>query len=139
MTNVQQSTGADSAPQAPIGLAVQESPGRGRGVFAMRAFCRGEVLERAPVIVVLRADLRPLRGSLLDDYWFWWDEEHSACPLGWAALYNHRCPANVTFRLDHAARTIVFEAAADIGVGDEVTINYHGDPTDGQPVWFEAH
>lgn len=70
------------APMAPIDLAVRDVPGRGRGVHALRAFRRGEVLERAPVIVVPRTDVESLRGTLLDDYWFWWDELHVACALG---------------------------------------------------------
>ena len=75
---------------------------------------------------------------MLDDYWFWWDEEHNACALGWAALYNHACPANAAFRLERGPRVIVFAAAADIEPGDEVTINYHGEPDDPRPVWFPA-
>ena len=128
----------DEVPSAPVGLRVVESEGRGRGLVATRAFRRGEVLERAPVIVVARSLLQPLRGSLLDDYWFRWDDEHNAFALGWAALYNHACPANARFRLERAARLIVFEAAGDIEAGDEVTINYHGEPGDPSPVWFSA-
>ena len=123
---------------APVGLRVVESNGRGRGLAAARAFRRGEVIERAPVIVVARALLPPVRGTVLDDYWFWWDDEHNAFALGWAALYNHACPANARFRLEREARLIVFEAAADIDAGDEVTINYHGEPDDPRPVWFQA-
>jgi len=128
----------DEAPSAPDGLRVIESNGRGRGLVAARAFRRGEVIERAPVIVVARKLLQTQRGSVLDDYWFWWDDEHNAFALGWAALYNHACPANTRFRLERAVRLIVFEAAADIEAGDEVTINYHGEPDDPSPVWFPA-
>lgn len=128
----------DEAPGAPVGLRVIESEGRGRGLAATRSFRRGEVLERAPVLVVPRKLLQPLRGGPLDDYWFWWDDEHNAFALGWAALYNHACPANTRFRLERAGRLIVFEAAADIEAGEEVTINYHGEPDDPSPVWFPA-
>jgi hypothetical protein len=128
----------DEASSAPVGLRVFQSMHRGRGLAATRAFRRGEVLERAPVIVVARHLLQPHRGGLLDDYWFWWDDEHNAFALGWAALYNHACPANTRFRLERAARLIVFEAVADIEPGEEVTINYHGEPDDPSPVWFPA-
>lgn len=124
------------APSPPHGLRVCELPGRGRGVVAERAFRAGDVLERAPVIVVPRAQLLPLRGTVLDDYWFWWDEAHNACALGWASLYNHACPANVAFRPDRAARLLVLTAAVDIAPGNEVTINYHGEVDDPRPVWF---
>jgi uncharacterized protein len=122
--------------EPPRGVHVAELPGRGRGIVAERATRAGEVLERAPVIVVPRRDVLPLRGTVLDDYWFWWDDEHVACALGWASLYNHACPANATFACDVAARALVITAAAPIAAGDEVTINYHGSPDDARPVWF---
>ncbi len=123
---------------APHGLAVREIEGRGRGVVALRSFRVGDVIERAPVIVVPRAEVAPLRGTLLDDYWFWWDETHNACALGWASLYNHACPANATFRCVHESRVLVITAVRALAAGSEVTINYHGDPEDGSPVWFSA-
>lgn len=121
----------------PQGVCVRESTGRGRGVFAVRPFRAGELLERAPVVVVPRAEIAPLRGTLLDGYWFWWDEEHNACALGWASLYNHACPANASFELDPAARCIEFRAARDLAAGEEITINYHGALDDPSPTWFE--
>lgn len=126
------------APSAPLDLVVRESPGRGRGVFAARAFAVGELLERAPVLVVPRSQVESLRGTLLDDYFFWWDYAHNACALGWASLYNHACPANAAFRIEPAARLLVITCVRPIAPGDEVTINYHGDPDDPRPVWFPA-
>ena len=120
----------------PSGLAVHEAKGRGRGVFATRPFRQGDLIERAPVIVVPRAQVAPLRGTLLDDYWFAFDAQHVACGLGWASLYNHACPANATFTVDCDARVILFHAVRDIASGDEVTINYHGAPDRDEPVWF---
>ena len=124
-------------PVAPRDLRVAALPGRGRGVVAARPFAAGELLERAPVIVVPRRDVAPLRGTLLDDYWFWWDDDHVACALGWASLYNHASPANASFAADAASRTLAIVAVAPIAAGQEVTLNYHGDPHDGRPVWFE--
>ncbi len=128
--------GNDLEPTSPAGLAIRELPGRGRGVVARRAFRAGEILEVAPVIVVPRHQVEPLRGTVMDDYWFWWDPEHNACALGWASIYNHACPANAAFRCDMAARVVVVTAAVDIDPGTEVTINYHGDIADPRPVWF---
>lgn len=115
-----------------------ESPGRGRGVFAARAFAAGEVLERAPVIVFPRADVRPLAGTLLDDYWFWWDEDHNAAALGCGSLYNHDCPANARYERDPATRTLTFVAVRAIDAGEEITINYGGAPDAAASVWFDA-
>jgi SET domain-containing protein len=133
---VSTASSGSAEPTPPRGVRVAELPGRGRGVVAVRTFAAGDVVERAPVIVVPRADVAPLRGTLLDDYWFWWDDGHVACALGWASLYNHACPANATFARDERTRTLLITAARPIAAGDEVTINYHGEPGDARPVWF---
>lgn len=129
---------AATAPSTPPGLRVGSSPGRGRGVFAARAFAADEVIERAPVIVFPRADVRPLAGTLLDDYWFWWDDEHNAAALGCGSLYNHDCPANARFERDRDGRMLVFTAARAIAVGEEITINYGGAPAAENAVWFDV-
>ncbi len=129
---------ASAAPSPPAGLRITDSPGRGRGVVAERAFRCGEVLERAPVLVLERTTMAS-RATPLDDYVFWWDDDHLAVAFGWVSLCNHTCPANARFRVDRTARVLVLEAAADLAVGEEVTINYHGEPSDPAPVWFPVH
>jgi hypothetical protein len=106
-------------------------------VRALRVFAAGERIERAAVLVVPRADSALLQGRLLDSYWFWWDAGHSALGLGCASLYNHACPANARFDLDLAARTLTFTAVREITAGEEITINYHGEPDDPSSVWFD--
>jgi len=125
-------------PSAPPGLCIAESPGRGRGVFAARAFAIGDVLERAAALPFARELAAPLRGTTLDDYWFWWDDDHRAAVLGCGSLYNHACPANARFDVDRAARVVTFTAVRAIASGDEITINYHGEPDDPTPVWFKT-
>lgn len=122
---------------APIGLHIAEIPGRGRGVLAARAFAAGERIECAPVVVLPSVDSALLQGRLLDSYWFWWDAEHRALGLGCASLYNHACPANARFERDAAARTLTFTAVRNIAAGQEITINYHGEPDDASSVWFD--
>lgn len=121
----------------PAGLHIAEIPGRGRGVLAARAFAAGERIESAPVLVVPRRDTALLQGRLLDSYWFWWDEDHNALGLGCASLYNHACPANARFDRDTAARLLTFTAVRAIAQGEEITINYHGEPDDPSSVWFD--
>ena len=126
------------APSAPPGLRITTTSGRGRGVFATRAFAPGELLERAAVIVFERALTAQLRGTVLDDYWFWWDDAHNAFALGCGSLYNHAAPANARYVVEPASRTLAFSAVRAIAAGEEVTINYHGEPDDPTPVWFTA-
>ncbi len=121
----------------PAGLRIAEIAGRGRGVTAALPFAAGEVIELAPVLVVPRADAALLQGRLLDSYWFWWDAGHNALGLGCASLYNHACPANARFERDLAGPALTFTAVRDIAVGEEITINYHGEPDDPSSVWFD--
>jgi hypothetical protein len=125
-----------TVPSAPAGLQIAELPGRGRGVVAARAFATGECIEVAPVLIVPRSDAALLQGRLLDNYWFWWDQDHNALGLGCASLYNHGCPANARFARDPAACTLTFTAVRAIAAGEEITINYHGEPDDPASVWF---
>jgi uncharacterized protein len=126
------------APELPVAARVAESPGRGRGLFATRRLPAGTVIERAPVLIVPRTQLPALRSTVLDDYLFWWDEGHNACAFGWASLFNHACPANVRFRCIQSARLIEFTTVREIAAGEEMTINYLGDPDDPTPPWFEV-
>ena len=124
------STALPHDPSAPPGLRIGASPGRGRGVFAAHPFAPGELLERAAAIVFPRGIVAPLRGTLLDDYWFAWDACSLAAVLGCGSLYNHACPANARFVVEPESRTVAFLAVRSIAAGDEVTVNYHGDPDD---------
>ena len=126
------------SPTAPPGLRIGTTAGRGRGVFATRAFASGELLERAAVVVFERAFTAQLRGTVLDDYWFWWDDAHNAFALGCGSLYNHAAPANARYAVEPATRTLAFTAVRAIAAGEEITINYHGAPDDPTPVWFRT-
>lgn len=124
-------------PSAPPGLRVGDAGARGRGVFATRAFRTGEVIEVAPVLVFPRALVEPLRGSRLDDYQFWWDDEHNAIAFGCASLYNHACPATCRWERDREGALLVISAARDVAPGEQLTINYMGPPDCPDPVWFD--
>ena len=91
-------------PTAPAGLRIAVSPGRGRGVFATRTFEIGDLIERAAAIPFARELVAPLRATLLDDYWFWWDDAHNAVVLGCGTLYNHACPANARYATEAVTR-----------------------------------
>jgi len=135
---VQLTADQGNEPSAPPGLRIGPSPGRGRGVFAARAFAAGEVIERAAVLVFPRDEVRPLAGTLLDNYWFWWDDAHNAVSFGCGSLYNHDSPANARFVRDTVRQLIVFVAARAIASGEEITINYGGDADGSASVWFNV-
>lgn len=107
--------------------------GKGRGVFARRAFRKGELIEIAPVIPV-GADAVPA-GEAPDGYLLDWDpdtkgQEH-AMVLGYVMLYNHSDKPNLDLESDMNKMTVTVRAARDIRTGEELCWNYSCD------LWFE--
>jgi hypothetical protein len=111
-------------------VEVRRVKGKGRGVFARRLIRRGEVIERTPVLMLPA-------GAALGDYCFEWGEGTWALALGYGSLYNHSYSPNARYD-DLNSRTKVFTALRDIDAGEEITVNYNGDPEDRSPVWFEV-
>lgn len=122
------------APRLRIGLV----PGIGRGVFAASDFHAGEVIERAPVIVIPAAECSDLDRTTLFNYYYGWGPEDAdgAVVLGYGSLYNHAYSPNATFRHDPASANCDFIALRDIAAGEEITINYNQDPDDRSALWF---
>jgi SET domain-containing protein len=59
-----------------------------------------------------------------------------AIALGYGSMYNHELNPNANFILDLENMTIDIEAIQDIAAGEEITLNYHGEPGDESEVWF---
>jgi len=133
---------AEPIPAPEIYLA-QSDTGKGRGVFAARAFRAGEVVEYCPVILLSRPYSklsRPLQTVVFD--WKTLGGHRRACAvaLGYGSIYNHADPANMTAAAWTSRRCLVFSAARDIKKGEELTINYNarggGHTTDAGNWWF---
>ena len=120
-------------------VRVADSPGRGRGVFALKAFKDGETIERAPVIPVPAEQWQLFIESVLDDFVFRWgaDDEDGAVGLGFASIYNHSFAPNARYVLRIPEQQVEFIAIRDIAAGEEITTNYNRDPDDRKPVWFD--
>lgn len=119
-------------------IRVGPSERDGRGVFATRDIRSGELIESAPVIVVPSEQIPQLAATVLDNYCFRWgaELEEVAIHLGLGSLCNHAYEPNARFELRLAQLTIEFIALRDIAAGEEITINYNGDPTSQSAVWF---
>lgn len=131
----------DDTPVVPGGkLRLGLAAGRGRGVFATASIVAGEVFERAPVIVSPAAEWPALEKTVLYHYTFSWgaDLEHAAIGLGYASLYNHSFAPNARYLLRLDDHLIHFVALREISAGEEITINYNGEPADRDPVWFDV-
>ena len=119
-------------------ICVGESGSRGRGIFAVSPLDCGALIETAPGVIVPHEQLGHLDATVLGDYYFLWGDkkQEAAILLGRCSLCNHSYEPNARFRLVPAQRTIEFVAVRDIAVGEEITINYNGDPASRGPVWF---
>ena len=105
-------------------LRVKRIKGKGRGVVARCAIPADTVIERAPVLVIPEDELDD---SVLVNYVYHWGRNTVALALGYGSLYNHSFTPNAKYE-DIGRQTKVFTALRDIDEGEEITINYHGDP-----------
>jgi len=119
-------------------IEVRRSPGRGRGVFARQFIPQGTVVERVPMLVFSEKELELNEGnSTLYHYAFEWGKGTVALALGYGSIYNHSYSPNARYD-DHGQRTKVFTAVRDIQPGEEITINYNGEPEIKTPMEFEV-
>jgi SET domain-containing protein len=121
-------------------LYVNESEGRGRGVFTHERIPAGTVIEIAPVIVMEMADREHLDKTLLHDYIFEWGKLKDKCgmALGLVPIYNHSYKSNCEYFMDFEDDSILVKTVRNIEKDEELTINYNGDWNDGKKVWFET-
>jgi hypothetical protein len=92
----------------------------GRGVFAARAFAKGERLE---VCHVLELPGTEVVGKLGDYVFGTGDDDEVLLVLGYGMLYNHSAEPNAEY-VEEAPRTITFLALRDVRAGEELTIDY---------------
>lgn len=121
-----------------VNIRVVDVVGKGRGVVAARRITAGESIETAPVVVVPVAHRADLERTVLDHYVYDWSEGALAVALGNGSLYNHSYAPNAMYlkRFDDGA--LEYVALGDIEAGEEILVNYNGDPKDTTPLWFDV-
>ena len=119
-------------------IEVRRSLGRGRGVFARKMIPAGTIIERVPMLVFPDSEIQNDDGvTALYHYCFEWGPGTVALALGCGSIYNHSYSPNARYD-DIAQRTKTFSAIKDIQPGEEITINYNGDPDDRSPMEFDV-
>lgn len=115
-----------------------ETEKSGRGVFTSIDLSSGDLIEICHVIEIPAVELPVIHKTVLHDYYFVWGEDNKSCAvaLGFGSLYNHAIQPNADFILDFENKTIEIMAITDIPAGNEITINYHGQPGDEEKLWF---
>ena len=115
-------------------LEVRSAPGKGRGVFARKDIKKGVVFETVPLIVF---ENHECEGSKMATYVFEWTKKTSAIALGYGSLYNHSFQPNSRY-YDGRNDTKIFMALRDIKAGEELTVNYNGNPKKQDKVDFSV-
>lgn len=115
------------------------SPLHGTGVFTTVDRAEGEVVERAPVLVIPADEWDVLSETSLAGYvWGWGDEGDTAIALGHANLVNHSYEPNCRYEHDLDDGVVELVTLRPVAAGEELTINYNGDPDDDGPLWFDV-
>ncbi len=115
-----------------------------RGVFARHVIGQGTLIERVPVILIPKDQVpdeskSPSQPCRISWYVYAWGEQEGhdyvALALGYGSLYNHSYKPNAVFRLE-TPDVVEFVAIRRIEQGEEITVNYNGQPDDNSPVDF---
>ena len=104
----------------PEGLEIKEGR-HGRGVFATRAFAKGDAVEYCPTLELPGDEVV----GQLGDYVFGSDEDEDEVLLllGYGMLYNHSYEANCEY-VQEEPRVITFVTIRPVEPGEELTIDY---------------
>ncbi len=117
---------------------------KGLGVFALREFREGELVEACPVIL-FQCGFSDLPRALQERVFNWTVLSSAAIPniqavaLGYGGMYNHSNPANMRYeaRVDAQTPLLLFVATRSVPAGQELTINYNSQG--GVPNWDNNH
>lgn len=122
-------------------IFIKDTQKYGRGMYATRDIKTGELIEESPVIVIAKKEWEEhLQKTILFHYCFHWGEypDYAAIILGYGSIFNHSYTPNATFQNNEGNLSMDFYAITDIKKGEEITINYNGDPKDKSPLWFNV-
>lgn len=119
-------------------LIVGNTKLKGRGVFAQKRFLKGEVIARAPVVVIPAEQVELIDQTVLSNYYYDWEDKAAAIAFGLVSLFNHSYRPNTYYVKQFAEREVEYIAYRDIEVGEEITANFNGSPEDLSPIWFEV-
>ena len=113
---------------------------KGLGVFALKNFKEGELIESAPVLVFDTKGRKNLEKTLLSHYVYPWKSTRGAALVfGYGSIYNHSFEPNADWKQNFKTQSMVYRAIKDIKKGEELTVNYNGEPDYQKPIdWFEV-
>lgn len=118
-------------------VQIKMTKGKGRGVFATKNFVKDEIIEICPIIFLDDSEAKYCDPTILGHYMYEWNHEHDgALPLGYGLLYNHSFTPNAVYERDFANNQMLYKAIKNIKTGEEILINYNGEPDNMDPYHF---
>lgn len=118
-------------------MKIQQSK-YGRGVFATEDYDVGDLIEESQVLILSKEDTAKIDDTILFDYYFSWDNNQAVLALGNGSLFNHSYSPNAKYLKKMDKSLIDFVAIKPIQKGEEILVNYNGDPESKEPLWFNA-
>ena len=121
-------------------LYIDETNGKGRGVFTKDSIPANTVIETSPVIVMSADERKLLDQTILHDYIFDWGPDSKQCcmALGYVPIYNHAYQSNCEYEMDFENASIRIKTVRLIEAGEELFINYNGDWNNSKKIWFDT-
>lgn len=119
-------------------LYIKSVKGKGRGVFSRVPISKDAMIEECPLIVLPSEDYAIVSSTRMVDYCFFFNKEKEelAIVLGFGSIYNHAVLSNACHQVDREKKIMTFYASTAIKAGEEICINYTGDPGDDSMQWF---
>src|SRR5258705_13216624 len=94
-----------------------------RGVFALSAIKKGELIEQCPVMEISEDDTAHITEESLVTYMYYFGKK-SVVALGFGSIYNHTDAPNAAYKENLAEQVIEFWALREIEKDEEITVNY---------------
>jgi hypothetical protein len=115
---------------------VRSAGAKGRGVFARKSFRVGSIIEDCHLILLPKNEEPALLKTTIGRYIFAW-ERGFVLALGHGSLYNHSYKPNAAYENLLDPKRMRFRAIKPIKKGQEITVNYNGEPDDQDKGWFD--
>jgi SET domain-containing protein len=110
----------------------------GRGVFSKKEIKPNQTIEISPIIRIPQSQIELIDKTDIHNYYFAMPDKSIGLALGYGSLYNHSYTPNAKYSEDNENNQFIFTCLKKINPGDEITVNYNGNPNDKSKLWFEV-